>query len=163
MRRAAYLVGLLAALGAADARAQEGEIVTKEQILRQLLGSARAISVRQRTSVNLPTVTFEFNSSNLTNQGQRQLDELAAALLEGRLSERRIVIAGHTDSTGSDAYNMNLSERRAASARDYLVERHGLGAEQLEAIGFGETRPIPDRPTTAAVQRRVEVVIEPMS
>jgi outer membrane protein OmpA-like peptidoglycan-associated protein len=163
MRNAVCLLaGLLALSGAAELRAQE-QIVTKEQILQQLLGSSKAISARQRTSVSLPTVTFEFNSATLTEQGKRQLDELAEALAEGRLSERTVLIAGHTDSIGSDGYNMALSDRRAASARSYLVEVHQLSPEQLQAIGYGETKPLPDRPTTAAGQRRVEVVIEPLS
>jgi outer membrane protein OmpA-like peptidoglycan-associated protein len=162
MRNVLYLLaGLLALSGAAELRAQE-QIVTKEQILQQLLGPSKAISAQQRTSVNLPTVTFEFNSATLTEQGKRQLDELAAALAEGRLSERTVQIKGHTDSIGSDGYNMALSDRRAAAARSYLVEVHQLGPEQLEAIGYGETEPLPDRPTTAAGQRRVEVVINPM-
>jgi outer membrane protein OmpA-like peptidoglycan-associated protein len=162
MRNAVYLLAGLLAWGGAELHAQE-EIVTKEQILQQLLGSSKAISSRQRTSVNLPTVTFEFNSATLTEQGKLQLDELAAALAEGRLSERTVRIKGHTDSIGSDSYNMALSDRRAASARNYLVEVHQLSSEQLEAIGYGETEPLPDRPTTAAGQRRVEVVIEPLS
>jgi len=164
MRNAVCLLaGLLALSGAAELRAQE-RIVPKEEILQQLLplGQSRAISAQQRTSVNLPTVTFEFNSATLTEQGKRQLDELAAALAEGRLSERTVQIKGHTDSIGSDGYNMALSDRRAAAARSYLVEVHQLGPEQLEAIGYGETEPLPDRPTTAAGQRRVEVVINPM-
>ena len=60
----------------------------------------------------------------------------------------RILIAGHTDSTASDAYNKGLSQRRAESIRSYLISNFGIKAERLDAKGYGESFPIADNATT---------------
>ena len=70
-----------------------------------------------------------------------------------------MTIEGHTDASGSETYNQELSERRAASAKDYLVSQGGLDPSQLNTIGFGKSRPLPDKPDLAPEQRRIEVVV----
>jgi outer membrane protein OmpA-like peptidoglycan-associated protein len=79
------------------------------------------------------------------------------------LTDRKenIVVEGHTDSRGSDSYNLDLSERRAQSVRDYLVTR-GVSANHCRAVGYGESRPVADNRTAEgrANNRRVEIVIE---
>ena len=69
-------------------------------------------------------------------------------------------IEGHTDSRGSNSANMDLSDRRAASVRDYLVER-GVESDRLDSIGYGESRPIDrgENPEAWAMNRRVEFFI----
>jgi OOP family OmpA-OmpF porin len=73
----------------------------------------------------------------------------------------RILIAGHTDSTASDAYNLGLSQRRAESIRNYLIRNFGIKAERLQAKGYGETFPIADNATAQGRQRnrRVELSV----
>lgn len=75
--------------------------------------------------------------------------------------ESRILIAGHTDSTASDAYNLALSQRRADSVRNYVISNFGIKAERLEAKGYGETFPIADNATVQGRQRnrRVELSV----
>jgi OOP family OmpA-OmpF porin len=69
-------------------------------------------------------------------------------------------VAGHTDSVGTDQYNQGLSERRANSVRDYLVEQ-GVRASRLTAVGYGENRPVATNDTADGRQenRRVELVV----
>ena len=75
--------------------------------------------------------------------------------------DMQIVIEGHTDHRGEDAYNLTLSEERAQSVRSYLVERHGIAAERLTVAGYGETQPVDtnDTPQGRHNNRRVEVAV----
>jgi OmpA-OmpF porin, OOP family len=104
--------------------------------------------------VVLEGVTFATNSAELTGDSKPILDKVAQGLREHpRLT---VEVQGHTDSTGSAAYNMALSERRAESVRDYLVSQ-GVGRQQLSARGYGQTRPVADNKSVAgrAANRRV--------
>jgi outer membrane protein OmpA-like peptidoglycan-associated protein len=88
------------------------------------------------------------------------LDQIGA-VLNSRPDLRKIRVEGHTDSRGSDDYNLDLSTRRAASVRNYLIEKDGVPAERLVSEGFGETRPIAPNETKKgrAENRRVEFMI----
>jgi OmpA-OmpF porin, OOP family len=72
----------------------------------------------------------------------------------------RVEIGGHTDSLGRDSYNLALSERRARSARQYLIGR-GVDAGRMTAVGYGEARPIADNETPEGQEenRRVELKV----
>ena len=72
------------------------------------------------------------------------------------------VIEGHTDSDGSDKYNLKLSQERADAVMNYMVEKFGIDASRLRAVGYGEARPVADNSTAAgkARNRRVDVVIQ---
>jgi len=104
----------------------------------------------------LEGVKFALNSAELTAESDAILNRVVAELNEW--PEVRVEIAGHTDSTGEDDYNMDLSRRRAESVRAYLVSK-GIANSRLEAKGYGETQPIADNGTTGgrAKNRRVEV------
>mgnify|MGYP000107873506 CR=1 FL=1 len=82
----------------------------------------------------------------------------------GWVDQTVVEVAGHTDSTGSDAYNQGLSERRAASVANYLRGR-GIMMDRLITVGMGESRPIADNSTTAGRQanRRVEITMVPVT
>ena len=99
-------------------------------------------------------VDFEFNSTQLTVPAQHTLDEVATALLTQ--PELNVEIQGHTDSIGSDAYNLSLSQRRAEAVKVYLIGR-GLSATALTAKGYGKAKPIADNHTAEgrAQNRRV--------
>ena len=157
MRAMAILATASMFLGMGAASSQE--LISKEEIKASLLGPTRAIGKKQRTAVDLPTVTFDFNSAALTSQGEQQLDILASAVKEVGLSQQVLTIEGHTDASGGEAYNQNLSERRVASAKSYLVSQGGLEPSLLNTIGFGKSRPLPDKPDLAPEQRRIEVVV----
>jgi OOP family OmpA-OmpF porin len=101
---------------------------------------------------------FELNSANLTADSRPVLDSVAADLMK---HERlKVELQGHTDSSGADAYNMQLSERRASSVREYLISQ-GVPPTQLVSRGYGETQPIADNKTNEgrALNRRVEMAV----
>jgi OOP family OmpA-OmpF porin len=102
---------------------------------------------------------FAFNSAKLTPEGESILDQ-AAATMEKHPSIH-VRIEGHTDSVGSDAYNMKLGQRRADSAESYLVS-HGVSASRLSTVSYGESKPIASNDTAEgrAQNRRVDLVVE---
>jgi outer membrane protein OmpA-like peptidoglycan-associated protein len=106
-------------------------------------------------------VLFQSAKSELLPAAQAKLVEVAQALIqEDPLS--KIVIEGHTDSQGSADYNLQLSNRRAATVRDYLVTS-GVAADRITSQGFGQSRPIADNNSAEgrANNRRVEIVVQP--
>lgn len=112
--------------------------------------------------LNIPSgITFATDSAAVQPQFQRTLDQVAGTLAEYR--ETYIDVYGHTDSTGSDAYNQDLSQRRAISVADYL-SAHGVQAARIGTRGYGESQPIASNDTDAgrAANRRVEVKIVPI-
>lgn len=80
--------------------------------------------------ITLPEVHFEFDSSKLKTSSYRTLDGAVATMQ--KYTDIRAIVAGHTDSIGNDAYNHNLSDRRAASVRSYMISK-GIAAERLIA------------------------------
>jgi outer membrane protein OmpA-like peptidoglycan-associated protein len=107
-------------------------------------------------------VTFGFDSAALNPQFNSVLDKVAQTLTE--FDQTVIQIAGHTDSTGSHAYNMKLSEQRAGSVKSYLAGR-GVPAQRMQTVGAGPDHPIADNSTEAgrAENRRVEITIVPVT
>lgn len=103
------------------------------------------------------SVLFRSNDATLLPGAQSRLDQVAEALVA---KAHDVVVEGYTDSRGSQATNMNLSQRRAESVRSYLVSR-GFGAEKIVARGMGPERPIADNSSAEgrANNRRVEIVI----
>jgi OOP family OmpA-OmpF porin len=93
----------------------------------------------QKTIV-LPGVNFAFNRADLLPQGRADLDAVIPDLEADR--ELELLIEGHTDSVGSDAYNQKLSERRAESVKTYLVSK-GINPSRIETKGHGESQPWP--------------------
>jgi outer membrane protein OmpA-like peptidoglycan-associated protein len=108
--------------------------------------SARALS--------LP-VRFEFNSAEISPMARPQLDALADGI---KLLPRgqAIVIEGHTDAVGGEAYNLQLSQRRAQAVKRYLREVHAIEASRLIDVGFGKQRPIEGVDPYAGQNRRVQ-------
>jgi outer membrane protein OmpA-like peptidoglycan-associated protein len=104
------------------------------------------------------TVLFELNSDKLTASARQQLDELAAVIKAANPSDR-FAIEGHTDARGGDELNQELSERRAAVAVDYLVTRHGIAPDRLEARAYGRSRPLVPADPFDGRNRRVQVTI----
>ena len=104
----------------------------------------------------LSGVNFEFDSARLTGESYESLDRVARSLKEW--PEVRVEIGGHTDDTGTDEYNMELSQRRADAVRDYLMSK-GINGSRLVAKGYGKTDPINRSGTEEgrAQNRRVEL------
>jgi OOP family OmpA-OmpF porin len=111
----------------------------------------------ERTII-LDNVLFDFDKTAVKPDGAKILDRLIVFLKEN--SDKRVDLEGHTDSVGTDQYNQNLSERRAASVKDYLTTR-GVAASRITTKGFGESKPIADNKTAdgRAKNRRVEIKV----
>jgi OOP family OmpA-OmpF porin len=101
---------------------------------------------------------FGFNETVLTQESERQLQELLAALGDAELKSYHFQLGGHTCSIGSDAYNQKLSERRAEAVKAWLV-KNGYPADRLQVIGFGKKKPVADNSTEEGrkLNRRVEI------
>lgn len=109
-------------------------------------------------TIVLHGVNFETAKANLTTNAKTILDGVAEQLL--KRPELTLEIGGHTDSVGKDAYNQNLSERRAQAVLDYLVSK-GIDASHLTSVGYGEGHPIDTNDTDEGREhnRRVELKI----
>ena len=90
------------------------------------------------SQIDFDTVHFESDQFTLSAQGQQALDTAVRALMEQPAA--RITIEGHTDSQGSQEYNLALGDRRANSVREY-VTTHGIAASRLSTVSFGEEKP----------------------
>ena len=103
-------------------------------------------------------VNFDFDSAHLTPSAERELDKVVALLREN--AGKSAQIHGYTDSRGSAAYNLKLSERRAQAVVDYLVA-HGIAASRLSAQGFGASNFVASNDTEAgrAENRRVTLTL----
>ena len=113
-------------------------------------------SVTERITVGGKTL-FAINSAKLTNDGKAAIDEVVTQLATFDKIDR-IAVVGHTDSTGAASYNQALSERRAASVRDYMISQ-GIDQALIFSSGMGEESPIADNTTREGRKqnRRVEI------
>lgn len=136
--------------------ANEAEREARE--LRRQIEALEAETTDRGIVLTLGDVLFATNSDELQAGAGRNLDQLVDFLRQ--YPERSVDIEGHTDSTGSSAYNRRLSLQRADSVRSYLAGR-GIASNRLATVGIGEDRPVADNDTSAGRQlnRRVEVII----
>lgn len=107
--------------------------------------------------VILKNVNFDFNTANLRPESEIELNKLSEILSKNL---NTVNIVGHTDSIGSDTYNLNLSKQRAETVVNYLINK-GIDGKRLIAIGKGESEPIATNETEEgrAVNRRVEYIL----
>ncbi len=103
-------------------------------------------------------IEFDFDKADIRPMYHNKFKE--AANFINKYPANQILVAGHTDSKGTDAYNKELSQRRADNVRTYLVNKFGISADKLVARGYGESQPIASNNTDAGRQqnRRVEVI-----
>lgn len=109
-------------------------------------------------SVTLRTITFEFGSAQLRPESLQTLRNLGNALNQELKDEKSFVIEGHTDKTGTRAYNEELSKRRAEAVKDYLVNQMSVSPDKLQTVGKGFSEPVDGRRPYAPENRRVVVV-----
>ena len=134
----------------------------KAQLRAQLLLQLNAVLATRDTArglvINMSDVLFETAKSTLRPVARERLSKIAGIVVAN--PDLHLIAEGHTDSVGGEAYNQNLSERRAASVRDYLAQQ-GVPAASMTSEGFGETQPVATNQTAAGRQlnRRVELVV----
>jgi outer membrane protein OmpA-like peptidoglycan-associated protein len=102
-------------------------------------------------------IFFDFDSAEILPQARPSLDELSKAL-SPKLAGGTFLIAGHTDAKGSNAYNLALSQRRADSAKAFLIQIYHVDGGRLSAIGFGEEQLKNKDDPSADENRRVQIV-----
>ena len=104
-------------------------------------------------------ILFGFDSSSLQATARNNLSDLARVLAEDS-DDYELLVAGHTDDSGAEAYNQSLSERRASAASDFLATQ-GISGAQIRIQGLGEMEPVTSNETPAGqvANRRVEVAI----
>lgn len=105
-------------------------------------------------------VKFDFDKAMVKEDSKADIRAVADFMRE--YPQTSTTVEGHTDSVGPDAYNQRLSERRANAVRNVLVDEYGVAADRVDAIGYGESRPVADNatPEGRAINRRVEAEVE---
>jgi outer membrane protein OmpA-like peptidoglycan-associated protein len=130
---------------------------------RQMAGTGVEVERQgDNITLNMPSgITFDFDRAELKSEFRPVLDNLATTLNE--YNQTRIEVTGHTDSKGTDAYNMTLSQNRANAVAGYLGSR-GVASSRMVVTGAGETRPVASNDTDSgrAQNRRVEITLVPM-
>jgi len=130
----------------------------KAKRLQQELSELHAKHTKRGLVLTLGDVLFETGKADLLPGAMRSIDKLAVFLREN--PDRKVLVEGHTDSRGSKAYNLKLSQKRAEAVKRALVER-GIEPDRIIAKGYGEAYPVASNLTAAGRQqnRRVEIVI----
>jgi outer membrane protein OmpA-like peptidoglycan-associated protein len=103
-------------------------------------------------------IQFDYNSAEISTTSMPSVQALGKALSDANLRGSTFVVAGHTDAIGSEAYNQDLSERRADSIKRYLTEKYGINGTDLVTVGYGKTKPKDPNAPLDPINRRVQVV-----
>ncbi len=130
----------------------------KTKKLQEELAELHAKQTKRGLVLTLGDVLFETGKADLLPGAMRSIDKLALFLKDN--PNRKVLVEGHTDSRGSESYNLKLSQKRANAVKKALVER-GIEPERIIAKGYGEAYPVASNLTAAGRQqnRRVEIVI----
>jgi len=122
--------------------------------------SAIEQQLKEKKKVDIYGIYFDFASDQLKPESTPVLEEIAGVLKDD--PEWKLTVSGHTDNVGGDAYNLDLSKRRAAAVKQALVTQYHVAPERLATDGFGASRPVDTNDTLAgrARNRRVELTRE---
>jgi outer membrane protein OmpA-like peptidoglycan-associated protein len=134
---------------AAMSRADQAAEVAEKAALGRLLWSVTLSDER---------VKFSFNQAALPDEARAVLDDLAGRI-KGYGKAVYVEIEGHTDNTGSQAYNMTLGAKRAMAVRDYLSKEGGIPLHAINTISYGESRPVADNDSSDGRSRNRRVVV----
>jgi outer membrane protein OmpA-like peptidoglycan-associated protein len=143
---------------AAAAQAEREKQELRARLLEQFNRVLPTRDSQRGLIVNMGDVLFDIGKANLRPAAREALARLSGIVLN--YPQLKLTVEGHTDNTGSDEFNQTLSEKRAGSVRDYLVQQ-GLVSDSISATGFGKNDPIADNATATGRQknRRVEIVV----
>jgi outer membrane protein OmpA-like peptidoglycan-associated protein len=116
-----------------------------------------ATIARDKPNIDLE-INFDYNSADISAKSLPTAQALGRALTNPDLKGSTFVVAGYTDAAGGEAYNQDLSERRADAIKRYLVDKFSIAGSDLVAVGYGKTRLKDPNQPLAEVNRRVQVV-----
>jgi outer membrane protein OmpA-like peptidoglycan-associated protein len=144
------------------ATAAEGKFVQtiRGRSTRSLSATEReeiATIVKDKPKIDLE-ITFDYNSAQISAKSLPSVQALGRALSNADLRGSTFVVAGHTDAAGGEAYNQELSERRADAIKRYLVDKYGIGGTDLVTVGYGKSKLKDPNQPMAEANRRVQVV-----
>ncbi len=139
-------------------QAEKDAQALRERLKEQLNAILQTRDTARGLIVNMSDVLFDFNQATLKPGAREKLAKMSGILLA--YPTLRLSVEGHTDSIGSDEYNMTLSQRRADAVRDYLAS-NGIDAANIQAVGMGKADPVASNDTAEGRQqnRRVEMVV----
>ena len=103
-------------------------------------------------------IHFDFNSAEISKSSTDAVQQLGQALSDPSLKGSTFVVAGHTDGIGGDAYNQDLSERRADTIKTFLIQKYGINGTDLVTVGYGKTKLKDPQNPADPLNRRVQVV-----
>ena len=152
--------GIGAALGGLTGNQVGKYMDLQEDELRRAVAASESASIQREQDLLRATFKgeayFDYDSSRLKSGAYTELRRISNVLI--KYPHSRIEVAGHTDTKGSEAYNLRLSQRRAQAVADELIH-NGVSAQRLHVVGYGESRTIS---SNDAMNRRVEVLIQPI-
>jgi len=123
------------------------------------LGEREQIAEIAATKPNIDLeIQFDFNSAQISKSSTQAVQELGKALSNPNLKGSTFVVAGHTDAIGGDAFNQDLSERRADTIKRYLIDKYGITGSDLVTVGYGKTKLKDTANPADPINRRVQVV-----
>jgi outer membrane protein OmpA-like peptidoglycan-associated protein len=103
-------------------------------------------------------IQFDYNSADIRTTSLPSVEALGQALSNPNLKGSTVIVAGHTDAIGGEAFNQGLSERRADTIKNYLVDKFGIPGSDLVTVGYGKDRPKDPNAPMDPINRRVQVV-----
>jgi outer membrane protein OmpA-like peptidoglycan-associated protein len=116
-----------------------------------------ASTIQDKPNIDLE-INFDYNSADISTKSLPAVQALGRALTNPDLKGSTFIVAGHTDAAGGDAYNQELSERRADSIKRYLMDNYHIASGDLVTVGYGKTKLKDPSQPLAEVNRRVQVV-----
>jgi outer membrane protein OmpA-like peptidoglycan-associated protein len=144
------------------AKAAEGRLIDslRNRKTRSLSSSEREeIAEAASTKPNIDLeIQFDYNSAEISTASMPSVQALGRALSNPNLKGSTFVVAGHTDAVGGEAYNQDLSERRADAIKRTLTEKYGISGTDLVTVGYGKSKPKDATAPTDPANRRVQVV-----
>jgi outer membrane protein OmpA-like peptidoglycan-associated protein len=149
-------------------QADSAAAAAEGRLLQNIRGRAtRSLSASEREEISAIAkdkpnidleITFDYNSADISTKSLPSVQALGKALTNPDLKGSTFVVAGHTDAAGGEAYNQDLSERRADSIKRYLTGKYSIAAADLVTVGYGKSKLKDPANPLAEVNRRVQVV-----
>jgi outer membrane protein OmpA-like peptidoglycan-associated protein len=149
-------------------QADQAAAAAEGRLLQNIRGRAtRSLSASEREEISAIAkdkpnidleITFDYNSADISTKSLPSVQALGKALTNPDLKGSTFVVAGHTDAAGGEAYNQDLSERRADSIKRYLTGKYSIATADLVTVGYGKSKLKDPANPLAEVNRRVQVV-----